>query len=57
MVTQQKMKLDAAKKHSMLFKPAENVKNPIVTGLYLMKSAYIGLGSPDEITLIIEATE
>lgn len=53
----QTMKLDAQKKHSVLFKPAKDVEKPIVTGLYLMKHAYVGLGSPEEITLIIEATE
>lgn len=53
----QKMKLDAQKKHSVLFKPAEEVEKPVVTGLYLMKHAYVGLGSPNEITLVVEATE
>lgn len=55
----QKMKLNKQilEGHSVLFKPAENVKNPAVKRFYLMKHAFEGLGSPDEITLIIEATE
>lgn len=53
----QKMILDETKKNSVLFRPAENVTNPIVTGLYLMKSAHTGLGSPKEIILIVEAVE
>ncbi len=50
-----KMKLDAPKKHSMLYKPVVGQEFPAVTGLYLMKPAYVELGSPDEIELTIEA--
>lgn len=53
----QKMKLEKKNSVAMLFRPDKNATRPIVMGLYLMKPAYVGLGSPDEITLTVEATE
>ena len=52
-----KMKLGAPKKHSVLFKPDEHVVNPAITGLYLMKHTYEGLGTPEEIEVTIEAVK
>lgn len=57
--TKQRMKkiISGRPDRGVLFKPNENVKNPIVTGFYLKKRVYVELGSPDKIELTIEAVD
>ncbi len=50
------MSLDAKKKHSVLFKPDADEKQPAITGFYLMNHAFEELDSPKKITLTVEST-
>ncbi len=50
---QLELKQDAKKKHSVLFKPANDAEKPAVTGLYLMNTAFKELGEPESIAITI----
>ncbi len=49
------LQLDSMKKHSALFKPVADAKQPAVTGFYLMKDAFKELGEPKKIALTVES--
>lgn len=49
---------DSMKKHSVLFKPparTDVTEHPIVTGLYLMNTAFKELGEPESVVITIAA--
>ena len=47
------LKQDTKKKHSVLFKPDNDVEKPAVTGLYLMNTAFKELGEPKSVVITI----